>query len=55
MKTIRKILPDVLAVSGAVCIVVALWLISPWAGLLVLGIACILGALILSFSGGERR
>ena len=55
MKTIKKILPDVLAVCGAVCIVVALWLISPWGGVLALGIVCIIGALILSFAGGERR
>lgn len=55
MKTIKKILPDVLAVCGAVCIVVALWLISPWVGLLGAGAACILGAVLLSFAGGDRH
>lgn len=55
MKTIMKILPDVLAVSGAVCIVVALWLVSPGAGLLTAGLACIIGAVLLSFAGGDRR
>ena len=55
MKRLQKILPDVLAVCGAVCIVVALWMISPWAGVLTLGVCCICGAVVLSFAGGGRR
>lgn len=55
MKTIKKILPDALACLGAVCIVVALWLVSPVAGLLASGVACIGGAVLLSIWGGDRR
>ena len=53
MKTIRKYLPDALAACGAVCIVVALWLVSPVAGLLGLGAVCVGGALLLMRYGGE--
>lgn len=53
MKTILRILPDVLALLGVVCIVVALWLVSPVAGLLGLGAVCVGGALLLMRYGGE--
>lgn len=52
MKTIMKYLPDALAVCGSVCIVVALWLVSPVWGLLATGAALIGGALLLAQLGG---
>lgn len=55
MKTIRKYLPDALAACGAVCIVVALWLVSPVAGLLATGAALIVGALLLARFGGDSQ
>ena len=52
MKTIKKFLPDALAACGAVCIVVALWLVSPVAGLLGTGAALIGGGLLIARFGG---
>ena len=55
MKSILKFLPDALAACGAVCIVVALWLVSPVAGLLATGSALIVGALLLARFGGDSQ
>lgn len=55
MKTIKKILPDALAAIGAVCIVVALWLVSPVWGLIGMGAALIGGAVIYSLFGGGGK
>lgn len=54
MKTILRMLPDALATAGAICIVVALWLVSPIAGLLALGAALLIGAMLVArFGGGD--
>lgn len=55
MKTIKKFLPDALAACGAVCIVVALWLVSPVAGLLGTGAALIGGGLLIARFGGDSQ
>lgn len=57
MKMIKKILPDLLAVGGAACIVVALWMVSPVYGLLATGAALIGAAIMVSMpiSGGKRK
>lgn len=55
MKTILKYLPDALAACGAVCIVVALWLVSPVWGLLGTGAVLIGGALLLARFGGDSQ
>ena len=55
MKIILKYLPDALAACGAVCIVVALWLVSPVAGLLATGAALIGGAVLLVRLGGDSE
>lgn len=55
MKTILKILPDALSVVGCVCIVVALWLVSPVLGLGSLGIVFIIYALLLAKFGGANH
>ena len=55
MKSILRFLPDALAACGAVCIVVALWLVSPVWGLLGTGAALIGGALLLARFGGDSQ
>lgn len=55
MKTILKILPDALSIVGCVCIVVALWLVSPVLGLGSLGIVFIIYALLLAKFGGANH
>ena len=55
METILKYLPDALAACGAVCIVVALWLVSPVWGLLATCAALIGGALLLARFGGDSQ
>lgn len=56
MKKLEKILPDLLAGGGAVCIVVALWMISPVFGLFAIGVALISAAIMVSIPrrGGDR-
>lgn len=53
MKSILKFLPDALALGGAVCIVVALWLVSPVIGLIATGAALIGAGWLLARYGGE--
>lgn len=53
MKHILRFLPDVLAALGAVCIVVALWLVSPTVGLLAAGAALMAAGWLLARYGGE--
>lgn len=55
MKWIKKIIPDLLAVSGAVCVVVSACLIAIWLGWLTAGAALIAGAVIWSRAGGGDR
>lgn len=55
MKVIRKILPDVFAGAGAVCIVAALFMVSPFLGLLSAGAALLIGAALLSLVGGAGK
>lgn len=55
MKSILRFLPDALAACGAVCIVVALWMVSPVWGLLATGAALIGGALLLARFGGDSQ
>ena len=52
MKSILKFLPDALAACGAVCIVVALWMVSPVIGLAATGAALIGAGWLLARSGG---
>lgn len=52
MKSILKFLPDVLALGGAVCIVVALWMVSPVVGLIATGAALIGAGWLLARYGG---
>lgn len=53
MKVLMKILPDLLAGAGAACIVVALWLVSPIAGLLGGGALLLAAAVLLSAFGAK--
>lgn len=53
MKSILKFLPDALAACGAVCIVVALWMVSPVVGLIATGAALIGAGWLLARYGGE--
>lgn len=53
MKSILKFLPDALAACGAVCIVVALWMVSPVVGLIATGVMLIGAAWLLARYGGE--
>lgn len=53
MKHILRFLPDALAALGAVCIVVALWLVSPTVGLLAAGASLIAAGWLLARYGGE--
>lgn len=53
MKTIIKILPDVLAALGTICIVGALWMVSPALGLGALGVGAILWGVLLTVGGGS--
>lgn len=53
MKSILKFLPDALALGGAVCIVVALWLVSPVIGLIATGVMLIGAGWLLARYGGE--
>ena len=56
MKMLKKILPDLLAVGGAACVVVALWMVSPVFGLLATGTVLIGAAVLVSMLGkGGRR
>lgn len=50
---IKALLPDLLAGAGAACIVVALWMISPSAGLGATGGALIGAAVIASLPRGR--
>lgn len=52
MKSILKFLPDALAACGAVCIVVALWMVSPVIGLIATGVALIGAGWLLARYGG---
>lgn len=52
MKSILKFLPDALAACGAVCIVVALWMVSPVIGLISTGAALIGAGWLLARYGG---
>ena len=52
MKSILKFLPDALALGGAVCIVVALWMVSPVIGLIATGVALIGAGWLLARYGG---
>ena len=52
MKSILKFLPDALAACGAVCIVVALWMVSPVVGLSTTGVALIGAGWLLARYGG---
>ena len=52
MKSILKFLPDALAACGAVCIVVALWMVSPVVGLSATGVALIGAGWLLARYGG---
>lgn len=52
MKSIMKFLPDALAACGAVCIVVALWMVSPVIGLAATGAALIGAGWLLARYGG---
>lgn len=52
MKSILKFLPDALAACGAVCIVVALWMVSPVIGLIATGAALISAGWLLARYGG---
>ena len=52
MKSIMKFLPDALAACGAVCIVVALWMVSPVIGLAATGAALICAGWLLARYGG---
>ncbi len=52
MKSILKFLPDALAACGAVCIVVALWMVSPVVGLSATGVALIGAGWLLAQYGG---
>ena len=53
MKVLMKILPDLLAGAGAACIVVALWLVGPIAGLLGGGALLLAAAVLLSAFGAK--
>lgn len=53
MKMILRILPDAFAAMGVICIVAALWMVSPVAGLFGLGTALILAAVLLARYGGD--
>ena len=53
MKSILRLLPDALAACGAVCIVVALWMVSPVVGLSATGAALIGAGWLLAQYGGE--
>lgn len=52
MKSILRFLPDALAACGAVCIVVALWMVSPTLGLAVAGVMLIGAGWLLARYGG---
>ena len=52
MKSSMKFLPDALAACGAVCIVVALWMVSPVVGLTATGAALIGAGWLLARYGG---
>lgn len=52
MKSIMKFLPDALAACGAVCIVVALWMVSPVIGLAATGVTLIGAGWLLARYGG---
>lgn len=52
MKSILRFLPDALAACGAVCIVVALWMVSPVIGLAATGVALIGAGWLLARYGG---
>lgn len=52
MKSILRFLPDALAACGAVCIVVALWMVSPVVGLIATGVALICAGWLLARYGG---
>ena len=52
MKSIMRFLPDALAACGAVCIVVALWMVSPVIGLAATGAALIGAGWLLARHGG---
>nr|WP_300187024.1 hypothetical protein [uncultured Agathobaculum sp.] len=52
MKSILRFLPDALAACGAVCIVVALWMVSPVVGLSATGVALIGAGWLLARYGG---
>lgn len=52
MKSILRFLPDALAACGAVCIVVALWMVSPVVGLSATGVALIGAGWLLAQYGG---
>lgn len=52
MKSILKFLPDVLALGGAGCIVVALWMVSPVIGLIATGAMLIGAGWLLARYGG---
>lgn len=52
MKSILKFLPDVLALGGAGCIVVALWMVSPTLGLAAAGTVLIGAGWLLARYGG---
>ena len=52
MKSILKFLPDALAACGAVCIVVALWMVSPVVGLISPGVALNGAGWLLARYGG---
>lgn len=52
MKSILKFLPDALAACGAVCIVVALWMVSPVVGLIATGVMLIGAGWLLARYGG---
>ena len=52
MKSILRFLPAALAACGAVCIVVALWMVSPVVGLSATGVALIGAGWLLARYGG---
>ena len=53
MKSLFKVLPDAFAVCGVVCIVAALWMVSPALGLSGAGAALIGAGWLLARFGGE--
>ena len=53
MKKLMGILPDIMAVCGVCCIVAALWLLSPVAGLLGMGAVLLGGAVLLAMGRGD--